>query len=84
MLAASPALLLPWIGRLSAPPTLYPSFLCTAIDTALIPQGAPALLRGAQLRVLDGRNPNVTTHVAAASADGFPAHGLIIHIAQWA
>ena len=52
---------------------------CPSIDSALIPQRAPALLGGAKSRVLDGGNPDVSTDIANRHFHRLPAHGRIIH-----
>lgn len=58
---------------------LNPRLFRASINSVSVPQRAPALLRGTQLRVLHGRNPDVTAHITAASANSLPSHSRIIH-----
>jgi hypothetical protein len=45
------------------------------IDAALVPQGAPALLRGAQLRIRHRWNPHVSADITHGHFLHSPAHG---------
>jgi hypothetical protein len=53
----------------------YPRLFRPPINSAPIPQSAPALFAGTKGRILDQRNPYVAAHVTDSHLLHSPAHG---------
>jgi hypothetical protein len=71
-----------FVPKSLAAPLLVPSLKRAPIDSTSVPKRAPALFTGAQLRLLNGWNPNVSAGIAHDHFLHPPSHGGIIHNAH--